>query len=302
MKVSEIKIGETYNGVKVLGLVHKRSKGYECLCLCPICEKEFRLDYNKVGQRSCCASCIPPKYKDLSGRRFGSLVVVRHAGFVNKTTYWECKCDCGTYKKIRASYLLSGHTQTCGCACGRQRKVVSKDFDFKQPLPKHPLWCTWYGIKMRCENPNDPNFKNYGGRGIRLCNHWNGQNGFENFVNDMGERPNGTTVDRIDVNGDYSPENCRWATQKEQCNNQRKNVIVVYKGEQITLTQFCEIAGLRRKTLYSKIRKGVDINFLVLNSEKYRSERWPKTYDGHINHNRVVSEEVMKMLEEKSAK
>ena len=152
---------------------------------------------------------------------------------------------------------------------------------------------------QRCNNPNSRHYHCYGGRGIKVCNRWSGDNGFENFVSDMGERPSKEySIDRIDVNGDYCPENCRWATQKEQMNNMRRNTVVIMGNKELTITQFCEKYGLKRRVIYNPLRMGVDINFIILNSHKYRKGKRER-YEGHLNHNRVVSDEVIALLETK---
>lgn len=152
---------------------------------------------------------------------------------------------------------------------------------------------------MRCNNPNVKGYKHYGGRGIKVCDRWSGHLGFENFVNDMGERPDGTTLDRIDYNKGYCPENYRWATDEQQANNKTDNVYIIAGDRQITAKQFCKMLGLNYWTAIKQIERGLDVDLLV----KYRNmdlrtkafRRNPEYY----NHNRVVSDEVMKLLETK---
>lgn len=148
---------------------------------------------------------------DVLGQRFGRLVVTTQRG--NKGT---ATCDCGTaVVEIRVHHLRSGHTKSCGC--GVRQKTGPLD-------SKHPLYVTWCNMLHRCSNPNAERYADYGGRGIRVCLRWQEQpGGFRNFVQDMGERPPGKTLDRKDNDGNYEPSNCRWATATEQNNNSRHN-------------------------------------------------------------------------------
>lgn len=112
----------------------------------------------------------------------------------------------------------------------------------------------WYCLKRRCENPSDAGFKNYGGRGISVCKMWS--DSFENFFNDMGQRPESTSIDRIDNDGPYSPENCRWATKLEQDNNRRTNRNITISGETMTATKWARKIGINVATFYSRMRTG----------------------------------------------
>lgn len=171
------------------------------------------------------------RYHDLTNARFGRLLVVAldHLEGAKKRAYWACRCDCGTEKAIRADGLMSGVVQSCGCL-GREKRTaasaaattthgVTKGRRSEQRQP--PTYRSWAMMKVRCLNEKNHKFKDYGGRGIAVCAEWNK---FENFLADMGERPAGTTLDRIDVNGNYEPGNCRWADAKTQRANRRDSV------------------------------------------------------------------------------
>jgi hypothetical protein len=116
-----------------------------------------------------------------------------------------------------------------------------------------PIYLSWQSAKGRCHNPADKRFPHYGGRGIRMCDRW--LNSFENFLADMGERPTGMSLDRIDVNGDYAPDNCRWATAKEQADNRRRTVWVDYEGSRVTLKDFAKARGIKYRTLWARMRR-----------------------------------------------
>lgn len=305
MKVSEIKIGETYNGVKVLEKF--REKGHtKYWCICPVCGKRFSMKAETIGIARQCKGCnAKSRIIDISGQRFGRLVALRFVGRVNGRTLWRCKCDCGKETITGYSNLYSGITRSCGCLGDESRKdtrfkkrrSVSREFEFQGNLDKHPLRLIWKSMLMRCNNPHVKNYNNYGGRGIKVCDRWSGNLGFENFVKDMGERPDGTTLDRIDYNGDYEPSNCHWATSDEQANNRTDNVFIIERDRQITAKQFCKALGLNYWVAIKQIQRGYDIN-IIAKDVRFNQGEYRRRSD-LINHNRVVSDEVAALLESK---
>lgn len=170
-------------------------------------------------------------FKDLSGRRFGKMLVL-HRGEDGKRkgqVKWTCLCDCGEKRDMFSQALQRSDVASCGCF---QRAITGERFRTHGYMSgkRHPLVSVWSGIITRTENPNYNRFQDYGGRGIKMCERW--RSSFPNFLEDMGERPTSHhSIDRIDNNLGYFKENCRWATKKEQANNKRCNIILTIDGE-----------------------------------------------------------------------
>lgn len=177
------------------------------------------------------------KYKDLSGLWFGALHVIKPSEILNG--FYDCKCSCG--KEINVDYLslTKGYTRSCGCL---------KRYNTKHNLVNTKLYNVWTDIRQRCLNIKNPNYKNYGGRGITICKSW--AIDFKNFydwalANGYKE---GLTIDRIDVNGNYEPSNCRWATMKEQSRNKRNNVFLTFNGETHCVADWIEKLNISKTT------------------------------------------------------
>lgn len=143
-----------------------------------------------------------------------------------------------------------------------------------------PEWRAWKGMRQRCNNPNNPRYPLYGGRGIKVCDRWQGS--FQAFLEDMGERPaEGWSLDRIDVNGNYERTNCRWANQQEQCRNQRRNRILVYEGVEMTMAELCEKAGVDSSHIRYHIGKGRTADEAVAMIHARRNQDKGKCQNGH---------------------
>jgi len=187
------------------------------------------------------------KLIDLTGQRFGRLVVISMA-IGGRTPNWNCICDCGTEKIINGISLREGRTKSCGCLSREIASVTGR----KHGKWKEPIYKIWSGMKSRCYNKTNTNYPYYGGRGIAVCERWLE---FKNFYEDMGDRPKGKSIDRIDNNGDYGPNNCRWATKKEQGSNMRTTRMITYLGETQCLAEWVRKLGIPKTTLWHRLRK-----------------------------------------------
>lgn len=196
------------------------------------------------------------------GKRFGRLLVIAsYESYVTRTgkkkSMWQCKCDCGNDVCVMGTNLMSGHTKSCGCL---NKDIVSKTKS-KHRLCNDPSYSIWKGILSRCTNPKSTGFKHYGGRGVAVCERLVK---FENFYSDMGTKPDGMSVERIDNNKGYSPDNCVWATHQDQCRNRRSSNIIEFDGQKKCLTEWAGIIGVHRSTLIERLKKlPVDIAFTM---------------------------------------
>ncbi len=181
---------------------------------------------------------------NLEGRRFGYLSVVRFSHSHNGHTYWFCICDCGKDIVVRGSHLKSGHSVSCGCKRGNISHQESKT----------RLYHIWNGMRERCSNSKNPQYDSYGARGIRVCSDWLSYVNFRDWSLANGYAEN-LSIDRIDNNGGYSPENCRWATAREQANNTRKTRFITYNGETHSISEWARKLGIKQSTLSMRINK-----------------------------------------------
>lgn len=205
------------------------------------------------------------RVKDMTGLKFGCLTVVCREGTYRNTTQaqWLCQCACGTQSIVCGSSLRRGFTKSCGCQRGGS--------PIRHGRSKDSIYSTWTQMLGRCRNPSNHSYQRYGGRGIRVCRRWHV---FENFLEDMGERPAGLTINRIDNSGNYEPSNCRWATWKEQANNTRRNRVIQTSRGPLSIAQVAKIAGITYIGVQKRLQQGEEGDFLL---RPKRQGRWSST-------------------------
>lgn len=192
------------------------------------------------------------KFIDMTGVVCGRLTPLRYVG----DRFWDCKCSCGRTKVIAGVNLRNGRTKSCGCFAKESVVKRRKDnplWGYKHGQTDSKTYESWSSMRKRCLNPNHPSYSGYGGRGISICKRWDN---FERFLDDMGERPAERSLDRINNDGNYEPENCRWATAEEQRNNTRKTVKLTFHGVTRTLTAWARALDMPVCTLHARIKRG----------------------------------------------
>lgn len=214
---------------------------------------------------------------DLSGKTFGRLRVESVAGKTgSNNTIWRCVCQCGKVRNVIGSCLTSGHTASCGCiSTDRIREIgyQQRRHGYSRPNGSHsPTYTSWEAMRSRCSDPAAIGYRNYGGRGITVCDKWN--RSFDAFLADMGERPSRqTTLDRIDVNGNYEPGNCRWASKSQQCRNTRYNLVLEFNGKSLCVADWADELKMSRNAIYLRIKQGWSVERTLTTPVKSRKPR-----------------------------
>jgi len=196
--------------------------------------------------------------KNIIGVRHGRLVVTAYSDFRKGDHWWQAVCDCGNTVVVVGYALRNGNTMSCGC----YRSELMRKAKTKHGMSTSDEYKIWCGINNRCLNKNSISYKNYGGRGIVVCDRWRrgNENAFMNFLADMGARPSRLhSIDRKDVDGNYCKENCRWATQKEQQRNRRSNAFLEHDGKKMTLGEWAEELGISPATIRTRLYRGWDL-------------------------------------------
>lgn len=198
--------------------------------------------------------------KDLTGERFGKLIVIRFEGYKvfndgHKRSKWFCKCDCGKEITVMGGALTSGNTKSCGCS----RHIFDNTKKKSHGMRNSRLYRVWINMRVRCNNPKCKRYPNYGGRGIKVCEEWDKNSmAFIDWALKNGYNEN-LTIDRIDVDGDYEPNNCRWIDMQEQQNNRTNNRVIEFNGEKHTVKQWSRITGIHNDTLLYRLKRGWSI-------------------------------------------
>ncbi len=196
---------------------------------------------------------MPRRIQNIAGQTFDRVTVLSLAGIRAKKTHFNCRCSCGKELVISADKLKSGHTRSCGCLLTDfASRLNYRHGESSGGKPTAEFKC-WQGIKERCLTTTNRAYPSYGGRGITVCSRW--LDSFEAFLADMGRRPSADhSIDRIDNNGPYSPENCRWAIKKTQNNNRRSTKVVKVKDFEGSFKSACEHFGVPYKTAHQRVR------------------------------------------------
>lgn len=222
-----------------------RGTCWMCQCDCGNVKSIRSATLVNGDSKSCgCSAHEHACFKDLTGKRFGSLVVLRRDNSMDSKIdhglHWICQCDCGNTVSVRTTHLTRRETKSCGCGRIKHRQY------------HHRLYHIWTGMMRRCYKESDRAYKDYGGRGIEVCDRWHD---VINFISDMQPSfKEGLSIDRIDDNGNYSPDNCRWADRVQQARNTRRNVYVTYKGKRMLQKDFAGYIGIGCKTVTRYLR------------------------------------------------
>lgn len=205
---------------------------------------------------------------DLTGCKFGRWTVLEFSHFyesVNsgKKPMWKCRCDCGNEKIIRESSLKNGDSKSCGCLL----KEISSNLHSTHHGTNTRLFAVWDSMKRRCENPNDKAYHNYGGRGIKVCDEWKDFAVFRDWAMSTGYNEDAKrgecTLERIDSNGMYSPDNCKWCSMKEQSRNKRNTIYVEYNGTTKSLVEWAEITGVKYQAIWRRYNRGLPVEKIL---------------------------------------
>lgn len=203
------------------------------------------------------------QFRDLTGERFGRLVVLQRDGHnKHRQLLWLCKCDCGNTKTVLGFLLSRGESSSCGCL---KKESIAK-VNYRHGMTKTPIYGLWHAMIQRCYDKNCHAYSRYGGRGIIVCDKWQT---FEGFYEDMGDRPQGKSLERLDNNGNYSRENVIWADIKQQNNNRRTNVVLEHNGKKQTMQQWCDELNLKFGTVWARLNRGWDVSRALTQKVRY---------------------------------
>ena len=274
--------GQRFGRLLALEYANKNDKNgaalWKCLCDCGNIV-EANASRLKIGEKKSCGCLYEENLRkkqdkyNLVGKKYNKLLVIKEAFVKNGKRYWECECDCGNKTYRTTSKLIRGEIKSCGCL-----KYCNQN-NLKHHKKGTRIYRIWSSMKQRCLNKNSKHYRNYGAREIKVCDEW--KNDFMSFYNwaiANGYRDN-LTIDRIDVNGNYEPSNCRWTTVKEQANNRRNNNLIEYDGEKHNLQEWIEILpiNISHSVLWGRIYKyNWDVEKAFTTPVDRRKNRWKK--------------------------
>lgn len=199
------------------------------------------------------------KQENITGKSFGHLTVISYFGIINKMGYWNCKCDCGKQKIVLGYSLTRGKSKTCGCQTWKKqkhRKSNSKEYS------------SWACMLQRCTNPNVKSYKDYGGRGIKVCKKWES---FNEFYGDMGDMPEwADSIERKEVDGDYEKSNCVWESKLAQAQNKRNSRWLEYEGEKYVMAEWTRRLGVSHSAVYNLLKKKTFKEIVIYYKEKQK--------------------------------
>lgn len=259
-------IGETSNPQNIPYFNHF---DFQCDCGNIISEEPNRV---LSGHRTSCGKChfrkkeSKPRFNidDYIGKKNNMLTVIGIAERLPSDNCWylSCKCDCGNIMRLTPHQFRKGIIKSCGCL----KKVGTRTIDNRT---KHPLYGTWKQMIDRCESPSNPKYYRYGKRGIKVCLEWHDFSNFIKWSDSIGGRPDGYTIDRINNDGNYCPENCRWASSYQQSNNKSSNVLLEYNGKTQTLKEWSVETGLKWSILHNRYLHGWNAKEILTTPPKF---------------------------------
>ena len=250
-------VGKRFGKLVVVG---RTDCAWKCICDCGK-ETEVATSHLTSGKTKSCGcgrrGHDPKRLKDIKGQRFGRLVAIEHIGYVRQgQAIWRFQCDCGKIYEAVSAPVVKGTVVSCGCYNRERMAERNMRHGFAHRDHKEKLYEIWSSMKARCQRKTDLNYRHYGGRGITVCDEWQDYAPFRAWAMANGYQQ-GLTLDRIDNNSGYSPENCRWVTMLEQMRNTRRNRFIEYDGERKTISAWAADAGIKYGTLWGRLKRGM---------------------------------------------
>lgn len=216
---------------------------------------------------------------DLMGKRFGRLTVITLDHKKDGFNYWKCQCECGNFKVVRGDSLEKGSTKSCGCLIGETAKKIFA----KHGMCGTRVYRIWNGITQRCHNKNDTTYQNYGGKGIAVCDEWRKDfRSFYAWAMANGYRDD-LTIDRIDNSKGYSPDNCRWATTKEQARNKTDNHLITHDGKTMCINDWRLEKGFSRNLIEERLKRGWSVERAISTPPNKKYSKGRKLNNGTEN-------------------